>query len=188
VEIILYFVAASRNANLHFYLQAGEALSKLFFAMDRLKYKRIWPRYISDMHALKTDHPDTWKELEEGNITVTKGTIPFVSVGADHACEQLNRLMKANGGLTGISNNPNARQRSILLGYSRTILPIIIKDCDATTRERGWRVVVSAVLVLSYVYRQTDGQTDRITHSHYRQTPLDALLRRRLMLKFCLHA
>ena len=110
VETILYFVAASRNADLHLHLQAGEALSKLLFAMDRLRYKRLWPRYIADMHALKTDHPDTWKELEEGNISVTKGTIPFVSIGADHACEQLNRLMKAHGGLTGISNNPNARQ------------------------------------------------------------------------------
>ena len=40
-ETILYFVAASRNADLH--LEAGEALSKLFFAMDRIKYKRLWP-------------------------------------------------------------------------------------------------------------------------------------------------
>ena len=32
VETILYFVAASRNADLHLHLQADEALSKLFFA------------------------------------------------------------------------------------------------------------------------------------------------------------
>ena len=108
VETILYFVAASQNADLHLHLQAGEALSKLFFAMDRIKYKRVWPRYIADMHALKTDHADTWRELEEGNISVTKSTIPFVSIGADHACEQLNKLMKVHSGLTGISNNPNA--------------------------------------------------------------------------------
>ena len=43
-----------------------------FSAMDRLKYKRLWPRYTADMHALKTDHPDTWRELDEGNISVTK--------------------------------------------------------------------------------------------------------------------
>ena len=72
VETILYFVAASWNADLHLHLQAGEALSKLFFAMDRLKYKRLWPRYIADIHSLKTDHPDTWRELEEGNISMTK--------------------------------------------------------------------------------------------------------------------
>ena len=63
VETILLFVAASRNADLNLHLQAGEALNKLFFAMDRIKYKRLWPRYIADMHALKSDHPETWKEL-----------------------------------------------------------------------------------------------------------------------------
>ena len=44
VETILYFVTASRNADLHLHLEAGEALSKLFFAMDRIKNKRLWPR------------------------------------------------------------------------------------------------------------------------------------------------
>ena len=78
--------------------------------MNKYKYKRLWPRYVANMHALITEHPDTWRELEEGNISVTKSTIPFV--GADHACEQLNRLMKVHGGLTGISNNPNPMQDS----------------------------------------------------------------------------
>lgn len=114
VEAILYFISASRNGDLHLHLQAGEALSKLFFAMDRIKYKRLWPRYLADMKELKTKHPDTWRELEEGSISVTKSTIPFVSIGADHACEQINRIMKVQGGITGISNNPNARQRFFL--------------------------------------------------------------------------
>ena len=91
VETILYFVAASRDADLH--LEAGEGLSKLFFAMDRITYKRLWPRYIADMHALKIDHPETWRELEESNISVTKNAIPFVSIGTDHAWEHLKKLM-----------------------------------------------------------------------------------------------
>ena len=111
VEAILFFVAASRNADLELHLQAGEALSKLFFSMDRIKYKRLWPRYIADMHDLKTDHPETWKELHTGNFSVTKSSTPFVSIGSDHACEQLNRTMKIHSGLIGISTNANARQR-----------------------------------------------------------------------------
>ena len=111
VESILFFVAASWSSDLNLHLQAGEALSKLFFAMDRIKYKRLWPRYIADMQALKTEHPETWLELENGNISVTKSSIPFVSIGADHACEQVNRLLKVQGGITGIANNANARQR-----------------------------------------------------------------------------
>jgi len=114
VEVILHFIAASRNADVNLHLQAGEELSKIFFAMDRIKYKRLWPRYISDMHALKSSRPDTWRELEAGNISVTKNTIPFVSIGADHAVEHLNRSLKVHAGLIGISNNANARQRFFL--------------------------------------------------------------------------
>jgi len=59
VETILFFVAAPRNADLVLHLEAGEGLSKIFFAMDRIKYKRLWPRYIADMYDLRTDHPNT---------------------------------------------------------------------------------------------------------------------------------
>ena len=80
-------------------------MCKLFFAFDRIKYKRLWPRYLADMHEMKTKHPTTWRELEGGNISVTKSEIPFISIGADHACEHLNRMMKVHSGLVGISNN-----------------------------------------------------------------------------------
>ena len=128
VATILYFIAASRNADLHLHLEAGEALSKLFFAMDRIKYKRLWPRYIADMHALKIDQPETWRELEESNISVTKSAIPFVSTGADHACEHLNKLMKVHAGLIGISNTPNARQRFFLAAPELSCLAKEFKD------------------------------------------------------------
>jgi len=79
-----------------------------------MKYKRLWPRYLADMNEMKTKHPATWQALADGNVSVTKSEIPFVSVGADHACEHLNRMMKVHSGLLKISNNPNARQRFFL--------------------------------------------------------------------------
>ena len=94
VETMLFFVAASRNADLALHLEAGEALSKMFFAMDRKKYKRLWPRYIADMYSLRSSHPITWRELEAGNISGTTNEIPFVSIGADHAREHLNKLIR----------------------------------------------------------------------------------------------
>jgi len=79
---------------------------------------------ISDMHALKSSHPDTWRELEAGNISVTKNTIPFASIRADHAVEHLNRSLKLHASLIGISNNANARQQFFLaaveLSYRET--------------------------------------------------------------------
>ena len=111
VETTLFFVAASRNADLALHLQAAEALRKLFFAFDRIKYKRLWPRYIVDMYDLRTNHPATWNGLKVGHLSVTRNAIPFVSIGADHACEHFNKQMKVHSGLIGISNNANARQR-----------------------------------------------------------------------------
>ena len=100
----------------------------MFCAMDRIKYKRLWPRYIADMLALKIDHPETWRELEETNISVTKNAIQFVFIGADHACEHLNKLTKVHAGLIGISNNPNARQRSFLAAPELSCLANEFKD------------------------------------------------------------
>ena len=44
VETILLFVEASRNADLALHLEAGDAISKLFFALDRIKYKHLCRR------------------------------------------------------------------------------------------------------------------------------------------------
>jgi len=84
------------------------------FAYTREPSSVVSARYIADMHDLRTKHPKTWEELQAGSIAVTKTDIPFVSIGADHACEHLNKLMKIHSGLVGISNNANARQRFFL--------------------------------------------------------------------------
>jgi len=55
--------------------------------VDSLKYKRLWPRYIADMYALRTDQQNKCKALEEGNIPLTKITNSFMGIGADHGYE-----------------------------------------------------------------------------------------------------
>ena len=95
---------------LNIHLQAGEALNKPSFALDRRKYKRLWPRDIADMKEMRSTHPKTWHELETGNISVTKSEIPFVSIGDNQACEQVNKIIKIPSWWIGISNNVNARQ------------------------------------------------------------------------------
>ena len=84
----------STKADTVLHIEAGEALSKLFFVFNQIKYKWCWPRYIADMHELKTKHPATWKELEDGDIFLTK-KIPFVSISSNYACEHLNSFILA---------------------------------------------------------------------------------------------
>ena len=109
--------------------RAEEALSKLFFGLGRIKYKHLWHRYIAEMHDLRAKYPAPWQELQDGNIYVTKSNISFVSLSADHACEQSNQILKMHSGLIGISNNENADNGS-------SWLPL---TCHATQHSSGFR-------------------------------------------------
>ena len=96
---------------------------------------------------------------------MTKGTIPFMSVGADYACEQFNRLMKAHGGLTGISNNPNARQRFFL---ATPELSCLAKDFKSQFHSAGSQAAVHHDLSPGKVKREhgTITKIKEATESH----------------------
>ena len=51
--------------------------------------------------------------MRNGQFGVQKKGIPLTSIGVDHAGKQINKLMKVDGGLTGISCNETARVRWI---------------------------------------------------------------------------
>lgn len=105
VESILFFVSATQQLYLMHRLIAGEHLAKLFFTMDRVHYKHPWPNTYRTCTRLEI----AIQTLQASNMSVTTNAIPFLSIGADHACEHLNKLMKVHSGLMGFSNNANAR-------------------------------------------------------------------------------
>ena len=51
-----------------------------------------------------------------------------MSIGADHACEHINRQLKMHGGLIGISNNANARQRFFMAAPELSCLSRVFKN------------------------------------------------------------
>ena len=66
------------------------------------------------MKILQTTDPDIYQEFIAGNFVVNKNQIPFCSIGADHALEHINQIMKVTGGLVGITQNASARERFFL--------------------------------------------------------------------------
>ena len=115
VERLLLFIHASRSKNWMLHLASGEELVKDFVSNDRLNYRRLMPVYLADMQEVKTSDSEIWEYLGEGNLSVTKSKIPFTSIGVDHAGEQVNKILKSDGGLCGISSNENARTRLLLI-------------------------------------------------------------------------
>lgn len=105
------FLFASRNRDWLGHLQASEEICCDLFSQDRVKYMRMMPFYIASQYALQESDPDTWRALQEGDFCVTKSDLPFVSLEVDHAGEQENKVLKVDGGITGIANNANTRNR-----------------------------------------------------------------------------
>ena len=62
--------------------------------MDRIKYRKAWLAYFTDMKSLEVENPEIWNNFMEGNFSVQKSVTPEVAVGCDHAGEQINRKDK----------------------------------------------------------------------------------------------
>ena len=56
--------------------------------MDRIKYRKAWLVYFTDMKSLEVENPEIC------NFSVQKSVTPEVAVGCDHAGEQINRKDK----------------------------------------------------------------------------------------------
>ena len=63
----------------------------------------------------KKSKSTVYAEFLQGNWVVNKNPLPFRAIGADHALEHINRAMKVSGGLVGITLNPSARTKFILI-------------------------------------------------------------------------
>ena len=71
---------------------------KYFFAHDKLNYAHLIPMYLADMKSLAESDLEICREFMDGNWVVNKNAIPFCAIGADHGLEQVNKMMKVNGG------------------------------------------------------------------------------------------
>ena len=90
------------------------------------------PIYLEEMSQSERTYPEIWSEFSNGNQVVNKNTIPFCDIGPDHALEQINRLVKATGGLFGITLNENARKRFFLISAD---LVRLTEEANEMTRD-----------------------------------------------------
>ena len=69
------------------------------------------------MMELKKNDEMSWQYLKD-NFSINKTGIPFCSIGSDHALEQDNKLLKVNGWVVGLTQNPTALHRFCLISPS----------------------------------------------------------------------
>ena len=102
IEGLLLTLRSSRQQLWNLKLASRERFVKYYFALDLLNYARMTPIELSSLFDLQKSDRESWDFLVKNHsVNKTKGS--FVAVGVDHALEQINRELKAYGGVIGMT-------------------------------------------------------------------------------------
>ena len=113
---ILQLVHAIRNANFSQYQESLMSLIPWMFALDQVNYARWLAVHIRDMSALHITHPAIHAQFCLGSFVAHKSNRVFSSIALDQAHEQVNALVKGEGGAVGLTENPSALRRWMVAG------------------------------------------------------------------------
>ena len=104
----MQLVRSFREANFEHYVQCLGQIVPWMFAFDHTNYARWLPIHIKDMVQLKERVPSVYEEFNKGNFVVQKSTHVFSTMAMDQAHEQMNDLIKGDGGVIGTTEYPSA--------------------------------------------------------------------------------
>ena len=90
------------------------------------------PFHLAQMNELKTESPETFKALKEGDICVKRTGIPFSNLFVDQTLEQQIRGLKVSGGITGITQNESALNHFLLTAPELTRIVREFQDTYST--------------------------------------------------------
>lgn len=114
VLLLLNYLRTVRVGDWLLHLSTLQEFTPFFFALKRSSYARFIPIYVSMMLMLKDENPRVWEYLSTSWV-VQKTQTPFTVIGCDHALERVNRKLKGEGGLIGITRNPSVRTKFFLI-------------------------------------------------------------------------
>ena len=114
--LVLQFVRSIRERNFKLYNQSLSQIIPWLFALDHINYARWLPVHIADMLNLIRSHPDVYFEFMKGHFAVQKTNKVFSAISIDQCHEQMNKLVKGDGGAVGLTEDPQALERWMVAG------------------------------------------------------------------------
>ena len=113
---VLNFVKAIRSGNFKDYIQSIRQLIPWIFALDHMNYARSLTIHLRDMDCLASKHPNVHEHFSAGRFVAHKTQRSFSGMALDQAHEQLNALVKGDGGAVGLTEHPAALRRWMVAG------------------------------------------------------------------------
>ena len=96
------------------------AMLPWFSHYDHTNYMRWGTVYTTDVNLLEVSHPDVHRQFMDGNFIVKSTHKTFNQISTDVALEQVNKVGKVAGGLVGITQSNDARDRWCLTYNERS--------------------------------------------------------------------
>ena len=106
--LALVFVKSLREGHFHLYVESLCKLVPWLFALDQTNYARWLPVHIKDMTSLHETHQDIYVHFVNGNFVIRKSQCRLSAISINQAHEQINALVKDEGGAIGLTENPAA--------------------------------------------------------------------------------
>ena len=72
--------------------------------------------HLRDMQNLETNHPNIYLEFQRSHFTVSKSDRHFSNIAIDQTHEQLNAVIKGDGGAVGLTESDAALNRWTIAG------------------------------------------------------------------------
>ena len=113
---MLHFVRSIRENNFKMYVQCLLQIAPWLFALDHTHCAMWLTVHISDMVNLNTTHPEVYRQFVSGNFVVQKTKNVFSAMAIDQCNEQVNDLIKGDGGAVGLTENQQALERWMVAG------------------------------------------------------------------------
>ena len=102
------------------------------FALNSTHYARWLPVHIGDTEQLHDTHRDVYDKFVQCHFTAHKSAQVLSSIVLDQNHEQLNQLIKGDGGAVGITEHPDALLRWMVAGSEVTRL---VNELEYTQHE-----------------------------------------------------
>ena len=101
---IFIFLRSIRKGNPSLYVQLLRAVVKWFLPFDHHNYSRRITTHFFDLISLLIIHPDVYHQMTQGSFIFAKSELSFPSMALHQVHEQNNKIIKAQEGVSGLSN------------------------------------------------------------------------------------
>ena len=115
-HILLKFLKAQREGDFPDYVDSLRAIVPWMFILDHWNYARWMSVHIYDLELLEKTCPAVDMEFRKGHFVTQKGSHKFSMLAHDQVHEQLNAVVKGEGGIIGITENEAALKRWMIAG------------------------------------------------------------------------